>query len=308
MKEPVILTYTPNIRDLELTGISEDEAFRILCGRMLVIQDHGAIPQILVPSTDETLRKIYPLSTRFLESLRDYVFELAGFSNQHIQMLEWPRDSFQVFDNVLYTPDLFQEIIKSSQNSKLPKAREVGLIWEGGFSIRLDDIVVGIDTETNLIGWNKLQSSNNRYTIQVNYKFKGSSKKLQKRVSELNDIYNHHIDLEMALVKSQQGLVFLINEPFYRAYQTQLDRISKQLCADKFIIHSQNDFDQAGVNFINLPDGTVIVNSKALETRETLERILGVEKVIPFKTFAAECSPAGGLRCKTNSYLFEPNL
>lgn len=274
-----------------------------------------------------------PFSTLYISSSIDTIFE-KGFGRSDFEgmisanggprveylskvvagiEMHYIRDSFQVFDNLIFTPGkngipVVRELLGDKKGEKEINISNFGI---GGNILRSGKLIVAKESLRNS-EWVETLEAKGYIVDFLPVPPLEEHTDLSRRMG-----FNGHIDTEVNFVQSEKGYTFIVNNDYYQQYPTEIDGLVEKYDGEVKIITSHDEQTRLrGVNFIELPNGKVVVPENCIETRSALEASIGKDNVISVK---ADCSKFngiaqtidndghfitlwfhGGLRCLTN--------
>lgn len=115
---------------------------------------------------------------------------------------------------------------------------------------------------------------------------------------------NGHLDTELNILeKNSRERTLMVNLEYYNVFQSEVEVLASQIGADIHVITKSMDIMGKALNYITLPDGSIIASEKNEETVRYLVDRLGKDRVHPIELFRREDNldnGGGGLRCRTN--------
>ena len=238
----------------------------------------------------------------------EYLNEVvAGIEMRYI------RDSFQAFDNLIFTPEkngvlVVGELLKDVKGEKEVIVSDFGI---GGNVLRSGKLIVTKESSRNSEWVGTLEAMG--YAVDfLPVPPLEEHTDLSRRMG-----FNGHIDTEVNFVQTEKGYMFIVNNDYYQRYAAEVDILVKKYGGEiKIIISHDEQTKLRGVNFIELPNGKVVVPENCLETRALLVESIGKDNVIPVKVDVSKFNGIaqtlsddgrfitlwfhGGLRCLTN--------
>jgi hypothetical protein len=239
----------------------------------------------------------------------EYLNEVvAGIEMRYI------RDSFQVFDNLIFTPGkngipMVRELLGDKKGEKEINISNFGI---GGNILRSGKLIVAKESLRNSEWVGTLEAMG--YAVEfLPVPPLEEHTDLSRRMG-----FNEHIDTEVNFVQSEKGYVFIVNNDYYQQYAADIDGLVEKYGGEVKIITSPDEQTKLrGVNFIELPNGKVVVPENCTETRGLLEDSIGKDNVISVKVDVSKFNGIaqtlsddgrfitlwfhGGLRCLTNN-------
>lgn len=219
--------------------------------------------------------------------------------NEHFFTL-WPRDLFQVYDNLIFSSKNSTSLVTSILNNLNISSNNLSEnnFGIGGFVVRDRDLIVTSDYISDNLTFKELSLLGYEVHNVPVLKFDNGST-LAKRMS-----HNHHLDTEFNLVHNKSGDVFtLVNESYYSFYKKQVDSINRKINANMCVVkENTSDYKMKSLNFISLPNWKVMIPGNSPKTKSFLEAALGKENVLVSK-ITDPCMYSGkygGLRCMSN--------
>lgn len=299
MNDPVLVMAPLNIGMNSGQGYYEAAKARYLA-RYRILSEHLPV-KVLCPEKPTRYSYNPYWTTRDLEAdIGDGLVQVRCNSEDDQYTMLWPRDAFTCFDSFVCSPYFaytFYTALAASIWQTNPSCQFLKSdIGEGGLTVREQDILIG----SNSIKDDRcLDFVENEGTAV----FLLSSEPDYSRLPGRED--NNHIDTEFNFVVSEHGVVhFFVNEGFYRQMAEDINYIRLEVGATTLTRIPEKSPDRRfhGVNFINLPDGSVAVADCCPLVRFSLEKMLGKKNVIalPVMPKFDYSGKGGGLRCMTN--------
>ncbi len=290
-------------------GSLEDVAYRYI-KRQELFTGLGVDLKFLIPVENEGGCRFFKLGTVLREKTKSIleircedipedVLDDSSKNNGivwYFRVLNWPRDIFQVFGDKFYTPSMNVGFTRSLI-SQMGYTNDVVVtdIGEGGLSVRSENIVIATQVPNNPLNWDPVREEGYEVqTIQLPMRSFLDPKKLGR------ERYNGHIDTELNIARTPcDNLLLLVNRDFYRVFKSDVNRVAKTLGAKKYVVDG-NECEVRGLNFVNLPDKKIVVDSCCGGILKFLKKNISHNRVIPLETFSYECVNEGALRCRTN--------
>jgi len=110
--------------------------------------------------------------------------------------------------------------------------------------------------------------------------------------------------------------VFVVNDEYYREYEDRVSQLLQRYQSELIIIQDCDEQTRRrAVNFIELPDGKIVLPENCTQTKTALEGVLGVSNVLGARVDSSKLPGSaitfvngraetlyfhGGLRCLTN--------
>jgi len=93
--------------------------------------------------------------------------------------------------------------------------------------------------------------------------------------------FSRHLDMEINVVKNKDGWVFVVNDDYFRKYKQRIAELLEKYNGSLVVICDKAEQTLLrAVNFIELPNGKVILPSNCEETIAKLTRVLGKDRVL----------------------------
>lgn len=259
--------------------------------------------EVVFVGSNSVIKKGISLGKTLHSSGEKRVFFLEGQQTEegifkHFQTVSWPRDAFQVFDKKIYICPEYKGITEpfikrlNMQNSQL----EYSIIGEGGMHVRAGEKIVHLDFEE--LEWSALKNHDSKIlTLPTPRPF------TNKLESELVTIIENtgHIDPLVNFFEDKKGLTHMVMiKLYYEAFKNQLLPIIDKNFASYFVVKDKKEFESAPTNFVQLPNGKVMIPKTARRTVDYMADKLGEDMVLAVKTLPFETADYQGLRCRTN--------
>jgi len=226
--------------------------------------------------------------------------------------VQYIRDVFQVFEDLIFAPNEDAAIVAKELLQARPPIHisEFGI---GGLVLRSEKLIlVPDDLREEVETISKLQERGFCIDFLPVPPLTQDSGILVRRMN-----FSKHLDMEINIVYSQGRLVVVANEDYYKERKDRVDKILHNYQGQLVIISDPREQTLLrAVNFVELPDGRVIIPENCNQAISALKNVLGKPNVLGENVdFSKSKSRAnsyvnggpityylhGGLRCLTNS-------
>ena len=274
------------------------------------LESKGIKLKLIVPKKSLRMPGIFSVLDVLEREHPDWLVESPGIRKKGSEIIydrriAWPRDNFQIFGDTVYTPIVdFEHTSYFFGNLGINSEVKASRIGEGGFSVKANGTVIVADypdildrdiQEVEAKGYRVFQMPTSNFE-----NFSG-----EQAISFLERISkNRHLDTELNCAETPSGnLVLVVTQDYYRAFRSQVKDLRKKTDAKLRVLKDQREIAGKAVNFVQLPDKTVLTSQNYSELPRLLRKDLGKDRVHQIETFPGEytfLNGGGGLRCRTN--------
>jgi len=222
-------------------------------------------------------------------------------SIRYLRALEWPRDTIQTLRGKAYVSEREMAHARSMLESiGIENAPLINSpLGEGGIHVGVGRFRIIGNHPSLSDAYKTLEQA--RYTV---HKMPLHFDILQRRSRDAKRLIartqdNGHIDTELNVAESYKEQVALVASQHYAdLFAQDVSTLTHRLSARMHVADEEETANHA-INFITLPDGSVIIPDDCPKTIKFLQRELGERKVSPVKCLPHERTVQGGLRCRT---------
>lgn len=185
---------------------------------------------------------------------------------------DYPRDLFQVFDDLVFSS---APIAASKLLGKKVPIRE-SLLGVGGKVLRSGRNIV---LTSDLRGMPEIEELEAR-GFTIDFLTVPIARDMSTALTARMEV-SRHIDMECNMVLGETGRVVVANRDYFTEYGGDVVDLADKYDADLHIIEDMREQTcSRAVNFIELPNGKVVMSANCPETKGKLIQSLGAENVL----------------------------